>query len=123
MAYEIYITRAESWVEDENPITLSEVEKVLEKLPRGFEIDQTGVVTTTTPDGNKLSAKVGPYLIYQNEKDSNSRVHIYFNNGVPSFSVREEKYMLPIIELADALNAKVQGDEEEIYTRESILGI
>ena len=35
--------------------------------------------------------------------------------------MHDEMKMLPIIELADLLGAKVQGDEDEIYTKEDIL--
>lgn len=121
MSYDIHITRAESYMEDENPITLAEIESLLGTLPRGFSIDRSGIVTAKLPQGEELAAEVGPYLIYQDEKDHDSRVHIYFDDRGPWFSVREESHMLPIIELAEMIHAKVQGDEEEIYTKESVL--
>lgn len=121
MGYEIHITRAEDWLEDDKPITIEEVEEVFDKLPKGFSIDRSGVVTAMTPDGHRISAEVGPYVQYHNENDD-SIVCIYFLSDGPSFKVRDEKQILPILELAEALNAKVQGDELEVYTRESILG-
>lgn len=122
MPYEIYITRAEVYYEDENPITLAEILSLPGPLPKGFSVDKSGIVTSISPQ--PLIADVGAYLIYEDENDENSRVHIYFSekNG-PWFSVRKEKYMLPIIELADKLQAKVQGEEGEIYTKQSILSI
>lgn len=122
MGYEIHITRAEDWVEDDNPITIEEVEEIFDKLPKGFSIDRSGVVTAVAPDGHRISAEVGPYVQYHDGNDD-SMVCIYFLSGGPSFKVRDEKQILPILELADALNAKIQGDELEIYTRESILGV
>lgn len=123
MSYDIHITRAESYLEDNEPITLAEIEKLLGTLPQGFTIDRTGIVSATTSDGETVVSEVAPYLIYEDEENPDSRVHIYFfDEECPFFSVRDKKYMLPIIELAEKINAKVQGDEEEIYTKESILG-
>ena len=121
MGYNIHITRAESWLDDETPITLEEIEQIWDKLPEGFQIDRSGVVTANMSNGSSLSVKVKPYLIFQNGDDEESRVHIYFDNGAPEFCVHDEMKMLPIIELADLLGAKVQGDEDEIYTKEDIL--
>lgn len=122
MSYNIHITRADFYFKDNNPITLKEIESMLETLPQGFSINRSGTVTATTPQGEKISVDVGPYLMYENKADINSRVYIYFNkNNGPWFSVTKEKYMLPIIELAEIIHAKVQGDEGEIYTKESIL--
>ncbi len=121
MSYDIHITRAESWFEDEEPITLAEVEAIWEQLPKGFQIERSDEVSATLPDGGILTVETGNYLIYEDESDPDSRIHIYFMHDVPTFSVRDEKYLLPIIELADLLGAKVQGDEEEVYTKESIM--
>lgn len=122
MGYELHITRAESWYEDEDPITFCEVESVLNQFPKAFTIVRDGIVTAVTTNGQTISAEVGPYIICYDGKNEDSRIHIYFENGCsPHFRVRRERALLPIIALADALHAKVQGDEEEIYTVESVL--
>ncbi|MDQ0359486.1 hypothetical protein [Breznakia pachnodae] len=123
MSYNIYFTRSDEYFDDSSPITLKEVEELQEKLPRNFYFDYSGIVTTTTPDGKTISAEVGPYLYYLNENDLNSKICIYFYSGCPFFSVRDEKKMLPLLELADLLQAKLQGEELEVYTEDSILNI
>lgn len=97
------------------------MEAIWEQLPKGFQIDRSGEVSATLPDGGILTANTRNYLIYEDESDPDSRIHIYFMDHVPTFSVKDEKYLLPIIELAELLGAKVQGDEEEVYTKESIM--
>ena len=122
MSYDIHITRAEFWLDDEDPITLEEIERLVKPLPQGFSIDRTGIVTATGPQGQTLSAEVGPYLVYEDQEDMDSRICIYFDEeSGPWFRACGEKYMLPVIELADMLHAKVQGDEDEIYTKEAVL--
>lgn len=121
MGYDIHITRAEHWMDDDAPITLAEVEAVMDQLPPGFRIDRTGIVTAVSPNGQTLSAEVGPYLVFMNGDDENSRVHIYFNSPHgPYFRVADTEAILPVITLANALKAKVQGDEGEVYTETSI---
>ena len=122
MSYNIHITRADFYFEDHNPITLAEIEYMLEKLPKGFSINRSGRIIAMTPQGEKISVNMGPYLMYEDKLDSGSRVYIYFDkNKCPWFSVTKEEDMIPIIELAEIIHAKVQGDEGEIYTKESIL--
>lgn len=121
MGYCLYLTRAEEWFTEENPITFEEVESVLNQLPQGFSIDCTGGVSGVTPQGSTLTSEVGPYVVYFDGQDENSRIHIYFLDGPPEFRIREEQYLLPILELAEALGAKIQGEELEVYTRESVL--
>lgn len=122
MGYELHLTRAESWYEDEEPITFCEAEAALHQFSEGFTIDREGIVTAVTPQGQILSADMGPFIVCYDGKNEDSRIHIYFEDGhSPHFQVRRVRALLPVIALADALHAKVQGDEEEIYTMESVL--
>lgn len=121
MGYCFYLTRAREWLFEENPITFEEAAAVLNQLSEGFSIDRKGFVSVTTPQGSTLTSEVGPYVEYFDGQDEKSRIHIYFLDGPPEFRIREEKYLLPILELADALGAEIQGEEFEVYTRESVL--
>ena len=122
MSYDIHLRRSKIRSENDKPITLSEIENLLGTLPPGFSIDRSGVVTTKTPQNETLSIEIGEYLIHENPDDDESdQVCIYFTPRSPRFSVSDEKSMLPIIELADKMNFIVQGDEGEIYTKESVM--
>jgi len=124
MSYEFHITRSDSWLDDDSPVTLSEIETTLCPLPENFTIDRSGFVSTVTPNGKTLTAAVGDYLIYDNPGEPDSRVHIYFRPGFPPFfSIASPEHLLPIIDLAEKLGVKVQGDELEIYSREDIPGL
>lgn len=118
MAYNFYIKRINS--RKGKAITLEEVEHILKELQHKYTIDQTGIITTTTPDGFEMSINVGPYLIYEGA-NSNRKIYIYFNQKEPWFNVEREIDLLPIIEIAEKLNAAVVGDEGEVYTKEMIL--
>lgn len=118
MAYNFYIKRINT--RKGKAITLEEVEHILKELQHEYTIDQTGIIMTKTPDGFEMSINVGPYLIYE-EVNSNRKIYIYFNQNGPWFNVEREIDLLPIIDIAEKLNAVVVGDEDEIYTKEMIL--
>ena len=122
MSYDIHLRRSKIRSKDDKPITLAEIENSLGTLPPGFSVDRSGVVTIKTLHDETISIEVGEYLIYENPDDDESdQVCIYFTPRSPRFSVSDEKSMLPIIELADKMNFIVQGDEGEIYTKESVM--
>lgn len=118
MAYNFYIKRNDP--NKKGAITLEEIEHILKDSSHEYTIDQTGIITTKTPDGFEMSINVGPYLIYE-EANSNRKIYIYFTGKKPWFNVESEMDLLPIIDLAKKLNAVVEGDEGEIYTKEMIL--
>ncbi|MCH4286345.1 MULTISPECIES: hypothetical protein [Bacillota] len=118
MAYNFYIKRIDS--RKGKAITLEEIEHILTKMSHEYTIDQTGIITTKTPDGFEMSINIGPYLIYEGV-NSNRKICIYFNQKEPWFNVESEMDLLPIIDLAEKLNAVVEGDEGEVYTKEMIL--
>jgi len=121
MSYEFHITRAESWLEDSSPVTLAEIQTIIDPLPNGFSVDRSGFVSAATPEGRTLTAAVGDYLIYENPDIPDSRVHIYFDADCPPrFRIGAPEQLLPIIDLAEKLGAGVQGDELEFYRKENI---
>ena len=121
MSYSLYITRAESWLEDSSPITLSEIESIINPLPFGFYIDRSGIVSAATPNGKTLTAAVGDYLVYDEKDHPENRIHIYFDCGLPPyFRLSHPKQLAPVIDLAEKLGAQVQGEELEIYTKDNI---
>ena len=81
MGYDIYITKADSWVYDENPISLNDVRKILPMLSDRFRIDETGIITTTNSDGQTLSGDFGPFLEYTDEKGCKTYLIFGENQG------------------------------------------
>ena len=121
MSYDIHIRRSETRGENDKPITLDEIESLLGKLPPGFSIKRESAVTAKTPQGVTISVETGSYIVYKNPENKKEKAQIYFGPRGPWFSVSNEKAMLPIIDLADKMNFIVQGDEGEIYTKESVM--
>jgi len=64
MGYDIHIKIGDSWVDEEDPLTLENVRQILPMLSSQFRIDESGVITTSTPQGQTLSGDFGPYLEY-----------------------------------------------------------
>lgn len=109
MSYEFHITRADSYLEDSCPVTLDEILSTCERLPEGFFVDRT--VTAVYSSGK------AECLVYKSNSAEDKAVHIYFVPGCPPFfSTSCEELLPPVIRLAERLGAKVQGDEEEVYT-------
>ncbi len=114
MAYAFHITRAEFWADDPQPVTFDEMSQAIRDLP-GFSVDPEGRVQTVNPGtGQVLTAQLGKCIVYCDS------VRIVFLAGAPTFTVRDTAELLPFIALAERLDAQVQGDEGEVYTRDDI---
>lgn len=116
MGYDIHITRADNWAYDQNPITLDDVRKIMPKLSGRFRIDETGVITT---EDRTFSGDFGPYLEYMDEEGRKTYI-VFGERQCPSFKFGDFKQLLALCELAEALDARLQGDEDEFYDRPEI---
>ena len=116
MGYDIHITRAENWAYDQNPITLDDVRKIMPKLSGRFRIDETGVITT---EDRTFSGDFGPYLEYTDEEGRKTYI-VFGERQCPTFKFGDFKQLLALCELAEALDARLQGDEDEFYDRAEI---
>ena len=121
MSYSLYLVRSGDWMEETAPITLDKVEPLLKKLPQGFRISRSRSVKTTLPDGSVLSVGTeGGYVEYFDDIHADSRVRIFFSSGCPKFTIMDERQLLPIFDLVDALGARIQGEDMEFYTWEEL---
>lgn len=119
MSYDIHITRGDDWFEEENPVTLEEVRSIMHVLPECFRIEETGTISIVNPSGQNLTMKVGPYLEYTGE-DGGKTCVVFGENGGPSFRYQSDKQMLAMFSVAEAVGAKLMGDEGETYDRNQI---
>lgn len=129
MGYDIHITRAKYWFEeDEGFVTLDDVIAVWDKLDEGFSIDRSGkVYSNPLPDGSVLAAEVDDFIVYRFGEGENEKAHIYFDEDfAPRFNggifAHSTEKMIPIIRLARLVGAVVQGDDGEIYDEEHLDG-
>ncbi|MCQ2417150.1 MAG: hypothetical protein MJ071_04985 [Oscillospiraceae bacterium] len=117
--YHFYITRSASWEQDNDPITIHEVDELSYELPLGFEIDWEGVVEVRTPYGVSTE-QLGPCVFYQDYYNANHRVYIRFQDDVPSFSLEDTAELYPFLELAELLHARIMDENGEVYTESDI---
>ncbi|MCM1467260.1 MAG: hypothetical protein NC086_03855 [Alistipes sp.] len=92
MSYNIHIVKGEIWDEEENPVTLDDVRRIMHTLPNNFRIVEDGVQTIVS-----------------------------FEEGeCPSFPYQSDSHMLALCLVAEALGAGLVGDEGERYDREQL---
>lgn len=129
MGYDIHITRAKYWFEEEEGfVTLDEVLAVWDKLDEGFSVDRSGkVYSNPLPDGSVLAAEVDDFIVYRFGDGEDDKAHIYFGEDcAPNFNggifVHKLEKLVPVIKLAELVGAVVQGDDGEIYDEEHLEG-
>lgn len=120
MGYDIHITIGDSWVDEEDPLTLENVRQILPMLSSQFRIDESGVITTSTPQGQTLSGDFGPYLEYTDEEGQKTYV-VFQEDSCPTFKSQNYRQLLALCDVAEALGAKLLGDEDEIYDRHGLV--
>jgi hypothetical protein len=101
MGYDVHITRAESWAENEDAaITLEEWECCVERDPELMPDPDNGMpmaVWTAHPDGDE------------------ARPWLSWDNGNITTKNPDEALLEKMLSIAESLDAKVQGDDGEEY--------
>lgn len=119
MSYDIHITRGTDWNEEEYPVTLDEVRSIMDLLSDKFRIEESDTITMETPSGKNLTMKVGPYLEYTDE--NGDKTCVLFTQGTsPSFRYQSDRQLFAMCDVAEAVGAKLMGDEGEVYDRQQI---
>lgn len=116
MGYDIHITRGDSWIEEETPVTLEQVRGIMPMLSKGFRIVESGIISLLSSGGQELTMNVGPCLEYT-DKDGEKTVVIFEDGRCPEFRYQSDSQILAMCSVAEALGAKLLGDEDEEYTR------
>ena len=119
MGYEVHITRAEDRVESgTDPITLGDWVAYVKADP---EMRLEDFAEATTPAGNTIrigSPGIAVWVGYSaHDKDENMAWFSWFKDHV-SVKNPDEEILGKMCRIAKALNAKVQGDEGELYDSE-----
>ncbi|WP_374087915.1 hypothetical protein [Methylomicrobium lacus] len=116
MGYEVHITRKEEWFEEEGPeITIEEWKNYVVSDPK-MRLD--GFAEATTPDGSILrveSPGLSVWVAYSKHEEYGNMA--WFDHYKDRITVKnpDEEILIKMHAIASALEAKVQGDEGEIY--------
>lgn len=119
MSYDIHITRGNDWFGEENPVTLEEVRNIMHVLSDSFRIEESGVISIESPSGQNLTLKVGPYLEYTGDNDDKTCV-LFGEGESPSFRYQSDRQLFAISFVAEAVGAKLMGDEGETYDKQQL---
>lgn len=118
MGYELHITRREDWADTETQDI--PLEEWLAYVDSDIELELT----------NRYDVKIGTETQFQNRpgycewnahptgKEPNARPWFSFWEGSIDTKSQDAPTIRKMIQIASALNAKVHGDEGEIYTEE-----
>ena len=115
MGYDLHITRADDWVDESYPsIPLKEWLDYVESDP---EMRLDNVAEADTPDGTLRYENVGlaVWTAYARDGEAGNHAWFDFRNGRIVVKNPDEQIIAKMCRVADALQARVQGDDGEFY--------
>lgn len=115
MGYEVHITRADEWIESRSsPITLDEWTSYVASDPE-MRIDNHAALTLK---GDVLSYEnegLAVWTAYSGHEADANMAWFDYNEGRIVVKNPDEEILAKIKQIAEALNARVIGDEGEMY--------
>jgi hypothetical protein len=123
MGYDVHITRKDNWYDDDNAseISLKEWNDYVSNDP-DFRVDNFAQVDL--PAGQILRIeKEGICVWTKYSRDGEDQNHAWFIHSRGNITVKnpDQEIINKMVQVAQKLNAKVQGDEDELYGKEDYL--
>jgi hypothetical protein len=119
MGYDVHITRAEDWADgSSDPITLEEWLTYVADDP---EMQLDGIAETTAPDGTVLRYQgegLSVWTAYSGHGLQGNMVWFDYGDGNITVKNPDAEILAKMNAIAEALGARVQGDEGEFYDAE-----
>jgi len=117
MGYDIHITRQENWYDDDTSktISLTEWKKYLES---DLEMRLDNFAEAILQNGDKIRLEnegLAVWTKYSGDKIDSNHAWFDFRSGNITVKNPDEEIMRKMLSIAEKLNAKMQGDEGEIY--------
>lgn len=124
MGYDLHITRKEHW-SDEDSIKDIELNEWLSYIDKDPELELTEGYWVKVP-GSETESQPAPGFCEWNVHPLDERPWFDYSNGCISTKNPDEATIRKMLSIAEALNAKVLGDDDEIYvisrTNEVVIG-
>ena len=119
MGYDVHITRRENWfdADDTRNISIDEWRDLIADDP---EMRLDNFAEATTPVGDALRVESDGLSVWTKYSgDGLNENHAWFNYYKGTIVVKnpDQEILQKMFDIASKLNAKVQGDEGEIYER------
>jgi len=115
MGYDVHITRKQDWFDEEPQIKLAEWKAYLKADP-SMRLD--GYAEATTPSGDTLHYEnegLAVWTAYSRHQSNGNMAWFDFEIGNVVVKNPDQEILRKMWQIAQALGAKVQGDEGETY--------
>ncbi len=116
MGYELHITRSQDWVDSEkNPISLEEWKSFVES---SSDFRHDGFAEATTPYGDTIRVEnegLSVWTEYSKHGEDGGMAWFDYHDGRIVVKNPDEEIIKKMFEVAQFFDAKVQGDEGEVY--------
>ena len=119
MGYDLHITRKSEWGDEGQDISLSEWKVVVGEDP---SLRITGEVNAITCSGEHISYKSENLALWSGHP-SGVAIPFDFRGGQIVVKSPDGPILKKMLSLAERLQAKVQGDEGEVYTLQETHGV
>jgi len=113
MGYEVHITRAPHWIDSESsPITLDEWKAYVAADP---EMRMDNFAEATTTEGETIRYENEGLAVWKPGASDNRGGWFDYRNGRIVVKHPDEETLAKMRQIAQALGARVMGDEGELY--------
>ncbi|MEW6349233.1 MAG: hypothetical protein AB1646_09235 [Thermodesulfobacteriota bacterium] len=117
MGYDLHITRAKDWTESlDHPISLEEWES---HVARDHDMSLTGFAEADIGDGESIRYEnegLAVWTAYSGHGKEGNMAWFDFHDGRIVVKNPDEEIIGKMIAIAEALGARVQGDDGEVYS-------
>jgi hypothetical protein len=116
MGYDLHITRKEHWSDEMRPGVDISLEDWLIYIDQDTQLELSDSYRIKVP-GSKTESQVAPGFCLWKMHPSNDKPYFHFSDGDISTKNPDGDTIQKLLTISEKLNARVQGDDGEIYIR------
>jgi hypothetical protein len=115
MGYDLYITRRVNWFDEGDDIPISEWIAMVKSDPE-MRLDGFAEAPTTEGETIRLEAEgLAVWKAYSGHQEDGNKAWFYYDRGLVSVKNPDVEIRKKMYAVAQALKARLQGDEGEFY--------
>ncbi len=122
MGYEIHITRKENWHDEDEALNITQKEWE-DYISSDKEMRLDGFSEIVLQDGKVFRTEdpsLAIWTAYSGDGVDHNHAWIWLSNGNIDIKNPDQEIINKMLEISAYFGAKVQGDEEEIYTKNDL---
>jgi len=124
MGYDVHITRRENWF-DEHGLKI-ELSEWLEYVEADLEMRLDGYAEADLGDGQIFRTEdksLAVWRSYSGHQEDGNKAWMYLFDGSVIAKNPDEEILAKMCRIATELEARVQGDDGELYTEDNLEGV